>query len=284
MAGSPKMRKSIPKSVQTQVLTACRRRCYMCFSLHGDDGHKKGQIAHLDRDPSNNALENLAFLCREHHDEYDTRSQQTKGVTTEEAKTYLRELLDYLAGKSSRKVIPFKPPATQSNVSGDNIIAMGDVYKNQRPIKKNVVRPGPEHISQATGRRIHDLVVELGDIDKSAGKGATYGRWWSKFKKHFQITSYHLLPAEQGDEAIAWLERQKAMQRPKLRRTDHRAWRESYYTAIWARAKQLGLSKEDVYDLAFERLLLKKRVTSLTDLGERNLERLHRIIFSIDSG
>jgi len=49
---------------------------------------KKGQIAHLDRDPQNNRLDNLAFLCLEHHDQYDTRTSQSKGWTIAEVEQY----------------------------------------------------------------------------------------------------------------------------------------------------------------------------------------------------
>jgi hypothetical protein len=178
-------------------------------------------------------------------------------------------------------VIPFRQPATQQNVKGDNIIAMGDVYNDRRPIKKNVVTPGPQHISEAVAKRIHDLVTELGDIDKAAGRDKTYPLWWSRFKKHFEVASYRLLPAEQGGEAVAWLERQRAMQRPKLRRTDNKAWRASLYTAIWARAGQLGLSKDDLYDLASSRLNLETPIVTLKDLGERNLKRLYNIVFGV---
>jgi hypothetical protein len=48
---------------------------------------KEGQIAHLDRDPSNFAEDNLAFLCLPHHDDYDTKRRQTKNLTIPEAKT-----------------------------------------------------------------------------------------------------------------------------------------------------------------------------------------------------
>jgi hypothetical protein len=50
----------------------------MCFHLHGDLSVKAGQLAHIDRDPSNDAEANLAFLCLRHHDEYDTKPRQSK--------------------------------------------------------------------------------------------------------------------------------------------------------------------------------------------------------------
>jgi hypothetical protein len=60
--------------------------------LYRDLGVKRGQIAHLDQNPANSTAENLAFLCLEHHDQYDTRTSQSKGLTLREVKAYRTEL------------------------------------------------------------------------------------------------------------------------------------------------------------------------------------------------
>lgn len=77
---------------QQEVLERSGRRCCICYGLYGDMKVKRGQIAHLDRNHQNDNPENLAFLCLEHHDEYDTRTSQSKGWTIKEAKRY-REML-----------------------------------------------------------------------------------------------------------------------------------------------------------------------------------------------
>ena len=82
MKGDPKPgRKPIPEEVTTQVLLACRRRCCLCFHLNHDATEKAGQIAHVDRNPANNHPDNLAFLCLPHHNTYDSRPSQSKGLT-----------------------------------------------------------------------------------------------------------------------------------------------------------------------------------------------------------
>jgi hypothetical protein len=83
-----KTRTTIPQDVVAEVLTSSRRRCCVCFALRSDDGEKRGQIAHLDHDRSNSTKENLAFLCLEHHDQYDSRTSQSKGMTLVEVKRY----------------------------------------------------------------------------------------------------------------------------------------------------------------------------------------------------
>lgn len=85
-------RKKTPKTTEINVLLKSRRRCCSCFFLNGDKNLKKGQIAHLDGDPSNDNEDNLAFLCLDHHDEYDSKTSQSKGITIEEIKQYRNEL------------------------------------------------------------------------------------------------------------------------------------------------------------------------------------------------
>lgn len=89
-------RVKIPKTIQIEVLTSCRRRCCICFGLNSDAEIKRGQIAHLDHDPSNNKVDNLAFLCLDHHSEFDSSSRQTKGFLDDEVKEYRLRLIEYL--------------------------------------------------------------------------------------------------------------------------------------------------------------------------------------------
>jgi hypothetical protein len=60
--------------------------------LHRDLAVKAGQIAHLDGDNSNSAADNLAFLCFEHHDQYDSKTSQSKNFTIKEVMAYRDEL------------------------------------------------------------------------------------------------------------------------------------------------------------------------------------------------
>lgn len=84
--------KNIPSETQTAVLLRSRRRCCICYGLNRDTDMKAGRIAHLDQDSSNASEDNLAFLCFEHHDEYDSRTVQSKGMTAEEVKHFRSEL------------------------------------------------------------------------------------------------------------------------------------------------------------------------------------------------
>lgn len=86
------MRKKLGQQLEGDILTLSRRRCCICFGLHRNTAIQQGQIAHLDRDSSNDYIDNLAFLCLNHHDSYDSRTSQSKGFTLAEVKQYRDEL------------------------------------------------------------------------------------------------------------------------------------------------------------------------------------------------
>ena len=69
---------------------------------------KTGQLAHIDRDPSNNVEGNLAYLCQRHHDEYDARRRQTKNLQPGELKKAKSDLEKYIA-ENHVQAEPSKP-------------------------------------------------------------------------------------------------------------------------------------------------------------------------------
>jgi hypothetical protein len=64
----------------------------MCFGLRGVREPAEGQIAHLDRDRTNAALDNLVFLCLACHALYDTKSNRVQGYTPGEVRHYRHQL------------------------------------------------------------------------------------------------------------------------------------------------------------------------------------------------
>lgn len=100
---TPLRRKNISQSVQDKVLLSCRRRCALCFYLNGEASAKlQGQIAHIDRNSSNNREDNLAYLCLEHHDLYDSKTSQSKRLGPSELCNAKQELLDFLSIDNKR--------------------------------------------------------------------------------------------------------------------------------------------------------------------------------------
>lgn len=89
-------RKPIPHQIETEVLTLSRRRCALCFALQENQEEQKGQIAHIDQNPSDKSFSNLVFLCLRHHDAYDSRSSQSKGYTHAELRHWRDRLYESL--------------------------------------------------------------------------------------------------------------------------------------------------------------------------------------------
>jgi hypothetical protein len=164
-----------------------------------------------------------------------------------------------------------------------NMVAGRDLnIVTERVVKKTVVQtdPGGKHISNTTARKILELVNEYIDIYTAAEKDSQRAakRIWSSLKKEFDVTTYKEISSDDSDRAIQWLHAQIAMARPKIRRKAPERWKQSFYKPIYARANELGMSKEDLYAIAQTRLELKKPVGSLKDLTQKNLEKLHHIM------
>lgn len=173
---------------------------------------------------------------------------------------------------------PFAP-----TVSGDgNVVAGRDVNINKRETTRTVVQPGPDHITPKQAAALQDLVRKAADRDVAGGmsRSSAMAKWWTVLKRNYDVPSYREIPRELGDDAIAWMKQQVARGRSRLRRTDNPSWRAEHYAAIYARALELGLSKGQVYAIVHDRL--GKRVTSLKQLGERNLKTLYNIVMAMD--
>lgn len=102
-------RKHIASEVEKRVLMKSARRCALCFHLDMDTRQKKGQIAHLDRRRANSVEDNLAYLCLEHHSDYDSTTSQHKNYTIDEVKTARSELYKWV-----KKGMPPRGPRSRN--------------------------------------------------------------------------------------------------------------------------------------------------------------------------
>lgn len=109
-------RSKIPQATETEVLVRSRRRCALCFGLHQAIAIVRGQIAHVDRDPTNHAFGNLVWLCLQHHDDYDSRPSQSKGLTSQEVLRYREELYNYI--NAQQRLLEPSPPTTHLSPEG----------------------------------------------------------------------------------------------------------------------------------------------------------------------
>ncbi|OFY35014.1 MAG: hypothetical protein A2275_09370 [Bacteroidetes bacterium RIFOXYA12_FULL_35_11] len=113
------------------------RRCCLCFRLNKDLLEKKGQIAHLDQNKKNIKIENLAWLCIEHHDAFDSKTSQSKNYTLSEVKDCREELYKIIA---KRKMIAEKAKSDlmveiiNSETSKKSQLNLNQKYLNNVPL------------------------------------------------------------------------------------------------------------------------------------------------------
>jgi len=82
-------REGVRKSTESEVLLRSGRRCCLCYGLYRDFDVKRGQIAHINHNSLQSEADNLAFLCLEHHDIYDSKPSQSKGLSEAELRRYI---------------------------------------------------------------------------------------------------------------------------------------------------------------------------------------------------
>jgi hypothetical protein len=90
-------RKKPTLNTEEAVLTKSARRCALCYGLDGNLRRRRGQIAHIDHDRTNSTEDNLGYLCFDHHDEYDSTTSQSKGITPREFRNHRDRLYEAIA-------------------------------------------------------------------------------------------------------------------------------------------------------------------------------------------
>ncbi|MBD1899941.1 GUN4 domain-containing protein [Trichocoleus sp. DQ-A3] len=158
-------RKPIPPSIEIEVLTQSARRCCICFGLYQKFDVIKGQIAHLDHDNTNNKLDNLAFLCLDCHDEYDSKTSQGKGLTLQEVKRY-RKLL-YQEITKLRSLRTTQAPASiidglNQTIETEEAPLQSEIM-NQEPLMQSSSSEYPDVLSSELGKNyriLRDLLAE----------------------------------------------------------------------------------------------------------------------------
>jgi hypothetical protein len=113
MAG--KQRVPIPEDISAEVLHAADKTCSVCR-----DPSRSPQIHHIDENPSNNEVSNLAVLCLECHRETQIRGGFTKTLSAELVRRYRDEWLAIVQERRSRLVSllpPISPTSTQPQMT-----------------------------------------------------------------------------------------------------------------------------------------------------------------------
>lgn len=158
--------------------------------------------------------------------------------------------------------------SNQVNVAG------GDLFVTARLIRRNVITPDDRHLAREQRTRlrevIHALAGRLGGPEGPPNLAAVH----HMLQRRFAVASYLLIPRERYAEALDYLREQRAIRRGVLHRRDPAAFRHDLFRAIFARATEMGWSRERVYAFAHQRLGLAQPITSLKPLAAKQLQAL----------
>jgi hypothetical protein len=174
-------RRRLSPATEAGVLVGSRRRCCICFGLGRDVGVKRGQIAHLDRDSSNDSVGNLAFLCLRHHDEYDSTTSQSKNFTPAEVRSYRDELHRSVIPASQTRASSTAPPREVGQLGGTRQYELRRDRERKTALLERLLRSGAVHSllflahelglsARTTERLLFDLEAEGAvRIDRQTG-------------------------------------------------------------------------------------------------------------------
>ena len=157
----------------------------MCFGLNRDTSLRLGQIAHLDGDSANSVEDNLAFLCFDHHDQYDSTTCQSKNLTPIEVKLFRIELYAAIKLAFGAEVYFGEAPAVVDLVSGYYI--RGGEYESAE-IKIQRMADGRYHLSGfalwGKGRKYGphtgqlDFIAEMNNETIEYSRAHPNGNWY----------------------------------------------------------------------------------------------------------
>jgi hypothetical protein len=169
---------------------------------------------------------------------------------------------------------------TQKIEGNNNIQVAGDWIKTEKIVKTTEVIYHPDnYISDTQAKEIRDRVQKLAkELSGDTKSKFPYATAYKRLYDQYHITKYTLLPKELYDKAVKWLDKQIAMNRPKLKNSDYEEYIKDMYKVIHTRARQV---EKDVHEFAYTSLGLKKPITSITELSDKQLEKLNDNLYNI---
>lgn len=176
----------------------------------------------------------------------------------------------------------FSNGTNNTNINGDNNTITNTVnHYHKTPKIENKITPDESHISGNQVNNIKALINEIVEKEVIGGmvKSKAFAKWHKQLQRYMNVSSHLLIKEEDYDKAISYLKQYNALKRSKTRRRDIDYWKKDLYKAIYAKSNELNISKQELYNIVNERY--NKNITSLKELGEQNLDKLRRYLFSI---
>lgn len=166
-------------------------------------------------------------------------------------------------------------PCVRVNGSGNNVQVAGrDLIHTAKHVQRNAITPDERHLSVEQREQIQSVISELAARLAGDDGALNFAGAHRMLQRRFNVASYLLLPREKFAEALAFLKQQRAIHRSRLLRRNPVAYRNDFFRAIFAGARELGWEGERVYQFATEALALGWPVASLKELGPVQLKSL----------
>lgn len=153
-------------------------------------------------------------------------------------------------------------------------VAGRDLIHTAKHIQRNAITPDERHLSVEQREQIQAVIGELAARLAGDDGAPNFAGAHRMLQRRFNVASYLLLPRERFADALAFLKQQRAIHRSRLQRRNPAAYRNDFFRAIFAGARELGWEGARVYQFAAEALGLNRSVGSLKELGPAQLKFL----------
>ena len=195
----------------------------------------------------------------------------SSGLSTDAVLHGLIERLSSLLPASVRDT----GPCVRVSGSGNSVQVAGrDLIHTAKHIQRNTITPDERHLSVEQRDQLQSVISELAARLAGDDGSPNFAGAHRMLQRRFNVASYLLLPRERFAEALAFLKQQRAIHRSRLQRRNPAAYRNDFFRAIFAGARELGWEGERVYQFASEALGLSRAVVSLKELGPVQLKSL----------
>lgn len=163
-------------------------------------------------------------------------------------------------------------------------INIGDTYINRKVVKRNNIPYDPNiHISNeelVTIKKLVDKYVSMASDGQNTAY--RYKEAWNILYEKLNVTSYYLIHKEDFHKAITVLNQLIGYKgRRELRKRDLEEAKKKDIRGIQTRRKKLGISDEELINIAISTLELKQPISSIKELSPTRIRKLYRKIMSI---
>lgn len=179
------------------------------------------------------------------------------------------------------KIEPERRNGNTTSSGSRNVVTQGSIVVHGNLTLNESNRQENEHFNEIQTRKIQQFIYNLADLDIACGFTKTGDmsarrKWWYVLRTHFDVSSYKLIPVDQFDDVIQFLSNHLRKLQIKATKASDEKWRNKYYSAIYAKCKENGTSKEELYEMVDQ--YLDVNICSLSELSGSQLKHLYNLV------